>query len=193
MDDTALLGFRPTGANAQDTGEVMSMAWRLRMKAVATAAAAALAVAAIGGTLTDLGPWYQGLAKPSWQPPDWLFPVAWTAIFSLTAAAGVLAWQGAGRDAEGRAVGPRARESVILAFTVNAFLNVLWSLVFFRLRRPDWALAEVAVLWLSIVVLIVVSRRHSTFAAWLLVPYLAWVACAAALNAAVVRLNGPFG
>jgi tryptophan-rich sensory protein len=76
---------------------------------------------------------------------------------------------------------------------LNAFLNVSWSLLFFRLRRPDWALAEVGMLWLSILVLLVFLGRVSRTSGWLLVPYLAWVAFAAALNLAVVRLNGPFG
>jgi tryptophan-rich sensory protein len=71
-------------------------------------------------------------------------------------------------------------------------LNVLWSWLFFRARRPDWALAEVGLLWLSIVLLIVLAARASTSAAWLLAPYLLWVAFAAALNLAVVRLNAPF-
>ena len=84
--------------------------------------------------------------------------------------------------------------TVILAlFLVNAILNVGWSLLFFRLQRPDWALIEVAFLWLSIVALIVAIAPLSRLAAWLLAPYLAWVAFAAVLNFAIVRLNGPFG
>ena len=78
-------------------------------------------------------------------------------------------------------------------FALNAFLNVSWSLLFFRLRRPDWAFAEVGLLWLSILVLVVFLGRVSRTSGWLLAPYLAWVTFAAALNLAVVRLNGPFG
>jgi benzodiazapine receptor len=157
---------------------------RQRWAAVLTAAAAAFAVAGLGALMTDLGPWYGQLRQPSWKPPDWLFGPAWTTIFALTAAAGVLAWEGA-RD---RA----AREWLLGAFALNGFLNVSWSLLFFRLRRPDWALAEVGFLWLSIVLLIVVAGQHSRAARWLLLPYLLWVAFAAALNLAVVRLNAPF-
>lgn len=154
------------------------------LKPVLLAAAAALFVAMLGGTITDLGPWYRALQQPSWAPPDWLFPVAWTTIYALTALAGVMAWRNAPRG------GPQAL--VIGAFAGNGFLNVLWSLIFFRLKRPDWALAELILLWLSIVVLIVVGRRYSRTAGWLLLPYLGWVTVAGALNAAVVRLNGPF-
>ncbi len=68
-----------------------------------------------------------------------------------------------------------------------------WSPLFFTLRRPDWALAEIPLLWLSILALIVGLAPISTLAALLLAPYLVWVSVAAALNLEIVRLNGPFG
>jgi len=152
---------------------------------VVVAALSAFAVAVLGALMTELGDWYYGLRQPPWKPPDWLFGPAWTLIFALAAAAGVAAW---------RAIQPKPqREWLLVLFALNGFLNVLWSLLFFRLQRPDWAQYEVAFLWLSIVVLIVFVGRHSRLAAWLLLPYLAWVSFAAVLNGAVVRLNGPFG
>jgi len=156
-----------------------------RAKAIAWAALAAIAVAGLGALSTDLGPWYRSLVEPPWKPPDALFGPAWTTIYALAAIAGVRAWERAPRRSD--------REWMIALFAFNAFANVLWSLLFFRLRRPDWALAEVGLLWLSILVLIVVLGRYSRASAWLLVPYLAWVTFAAALNGAVVRLNAPFG
>lgn len=78
-------------------------------------------------------------------------------------------------------------------FALNGFLNISWSLIFFRLQRPDWAFYEVILLWLSILALIVYCGRFSKTAAALLVPYLAWVSFAGALNWAVVQLNAPFG
>ena len=152
---------------------------------VVVAAISALAVAMLGALMTELGDWYYGLRQPPWKPPDWLFGPAWTLIFALTAAAGVAAW----RDMHGK----ETREWLLVLFALNGFLNVLWSLLFFRLQRPDWAQFEVAFLWLSIVVLIVYVGRHSRLAAGLLLPYLAWVTFAAVLNGAVVRLNAPFG
>ena len=80
----------------------------------------------------------------------------------------------------------------MLVFVANGFLNVAWSLLFFRLQRPDWALAEVGLLWLSIVVMVALTRRNAPRAALMLLPYLAWVTLAAALNYEVVRLNAPF-
>lgn len=156
-----------------------------RWRPIAVAALAATATAALGASATDLGPWYQELRQPAWQPPDWLFGPAWTLIFALTATAGVLAWRVTPRGA--------ARVRVLAWFALNALLNVLWTELFFGLHRPDWALAEVSALWLSIVVLIVVAGRRSRLAGWLLAPYLAWVTFAGALNVAVVRLNAPFG
>jgi translocator protein len=155
-----------------------------RWQPILVAALAAVGVAVLGGLMTELGTWYYGLRQPAWKPPDWLFGPAWTVIFALVAVAGIQAWE--------RAPDRAAREWLLALFALNAFLNVLWSLLFFRLRRPDWALVEVGFLWLSIVLLIVVLARRYRPAAWLLAPYLAWVTFAAALNAAVVQLNAPF-
>ncbi|MBN9205489.1 TspO/MBR family protein [Methylibium petroleiphilum] len=155
------------------------------LKPVLIAAAAALAVAGLGGLMTDLGPWYQQLVQPPWKPPDWLFGPAWTAIFALAAMAGVIAWRRAPQRVD--------REWMLALFALNGFLNVLWSLLFFRLHRPDWALFEVLLLWLSILLLIGVLARYARTASLLLLPYLAWVAFAGFLNLATVRLNGPFG
>jgi len=141
----------------------------------------AMAVAALGGTGTELGAWYQSLVQPSWKPPDTWFGPAWTLIFGLTAWAGTRVWV--------RADGPVARRRILGAFGLNGALNVLWSWIFFRWRSPDWALAEVVLLWLSIVLLIRVSARIDRFAAVLLAPYLGWVTFAATINVAVVRLN----
>lgn len=155
-----------------------------KLKPIIIAAVAAMAVAGIGGLMTDIGPWYLGLAKPSWQPPDWLFGPAWTLIFSLAAASGVIAW----RDAPSQV----RREWMLALFALNGFLNVLWSLLFFKLKRPDWALMEVGFLWLSVALLMVVLGQYSRKAGWLLAPYLVWIAFAAFLNWTTVRLNGPF-
>lgn len=156
----------------------------LRRRALWYAALGALCVAALGGLATDLSEWYRALAKPAWNLPDWLFGPAWTVIYALTALAGVEAWQ---------AADPAQRRVVGALFIVNGALNVLWSLLFFRLRRPDWALLEVALLWLSILSLIVYCGALRRRTVLLLLPYLLWVSFAAALNAAIVGLNEPFG
>ncbi len=151
---------------------------------IAVAAVCAIAICAIGGLLTEIGPWYRGLRKPSWQPPDWLFGPAWTLILGLAAAAGVLAWQAAETDA--------GRTLIAALFAANAVFHILWSPLFFRWKRPDWALIEVPFLWLSVLALVIGLAPFSTTASWLVAPYLAWVAFAAYLNLTIVRLNGPF-
>ncbi|MES3093280.1 TspO/MBR family protein [Sphingomonas aerolata] len=151
---------------------------------VCIAALLATLVALVGATIIDTGSWYASLLKPHWAPPDAAYGLAWTAIYSCTALAGVTGW---------RAIaGWREREWLLGLFAGNGFLNILWSLVFFRLQRPDWAVAEMVVLWLSILSLIVVLARHSRSAAALLLPYLLWVGFAGYLNLAIVQLNGPF-
>lgn len=155
-----------------------------RWKPVVAAALAAMAVAGLGALTTDIGTWYFQLRKPPWQPPDWLFGPAWTLIFALAALAGVLYWRSNARREE--------RSWVLAAFALNGFLNTLWSLLFFRLQRPDWALHEVSFLWLSIVLLIVLLGRRSHNSAWLMLPYLLWVSFASYLNWTIVRLNGSF-
>lgn len=148
---------------------------------VMIAALVAVLVASLGASVTDLGPWYQSLRKPAWQPPDWLFGPAWTVIFALTALSAAQAW----RDAPDQA----SREWMVGLFALNGFLNVLWSFLFFRLQRPDLALVEVVAFWLSIVALIVVLNRYSRTAGLLLIPYLVWVGFAGVLNWAILSLN----
>ncbi len=154
------------------------------LPAVVAAIAAAI-VAVLGATITDLGPWYQGLEKPDWNPPDVAFPVGWTIIFALNTAAIVSAWRAAPT--------PKVSDTIIGLFALNCFLNITWSMLFFRIQRPDLAFIEVLLLWLSIAALIVYCGRYSRISALLFLPYLLWVTFAAALNWSVVELNGPFG
>jgi tryptophan-rich sensory protein len=150
-------------------------------KVVLGAAAWGIVVGGLGAALTGLGPWYYNLRKPSWQPPDWLFGPAWTLILTLAAVAGGIAWNRAGGHVSGAVL--------IALFVVNGTLNMGWSLLFFRLRHPDWALIEVVPLWLSIAAMIVGLAPASALASWLVVPYLLWVSFAAVLNWKIVQLN----
>ena len=145
------------------------------------AGAIAVLVAIIGGLATDVGSWYRELNKPSWNPPDWLFAPAWTLIYALAVYAAGTAWE---------ATAPEQRLLwVALPFGINALLNAAWSIFFFSLKRPDWALWEVAGLWLSTASLCGSLLLAVPSAGWALVPYVAWVSFAAYLNATIVRLN----
>ncbi|MBI5128786.1 MAG: tryptophan-rich sensory protein [Rhodopseudomonas palustris] len=154
------------------------------MNPIFVAAAVALLVGLLGGSLTDTGIWYQSLIKPWWQPPDWAFGPAWTVIFALAAMSAAYAWRGARTRAQ--------REWVVGLFAANGFFNVLWSMLFFTVQRPDWALLEVPLLWLSVLAGIVVFWRSARIASYYLLPYLLWVSFAAYLNWTVVQLNAPF-
>jgi translocator protein len=155
-----------------------------RTAEIAVAALAVIAVAVAGGLMTEVGDWYESLKFPKLRPPNWLFAPAWTVIFALVAASGVIGWEHVETS--------EARSRLIGLFAVNAVLNVLWSPLFFKMRRPDLALYELAVFWLSIVALVIELSRLSTLAGWLIAPYLAWVTFAGWLNWRVVQLNKPF-
>ena len=145
----------------------------------------ALLVAFAGGMLTVVGPWYEGLRFPAWRPPNWLFGPAWTVIFICIASSGITAWEGAETD--------RQRHWLIGLFAINGVFNVLWSGLFFRVQRPDWALVDLVLLWLSILSLVIATFAISPTAGWLMCPYLAWVTFAGVLNYKIVQLNRPFG
>lgn len=125
--------------------------------------------------------WYSQLAKPSFTPPSWLFGPAWTALFLLMGIALFLVWRS-------RASRQLVRAAYVM-FGVQLGLNVLWSALFFGLRQPLWAFAEIAMLWVAILATILTFSRVRTTAAWLLAPYLGWVTFAACLNYAIAVAN----
>jgi translocator protein len=155
-------------------------------KPLLVAAIITLITAGIGGWLTDIGPWYRSLKTPAWKPPDWAFGPIWTVILSLAAVSAAMAW-------EASAGTPDLQRAIVVVFLLNAILNVLWNVCYFTLKRPDWALIEVAFLWLSIAALIVLIWPVERTAAIMLVPYLVWVGIASVLNRAVVKMNPAFG
>ena len=142
-----------------------------------TFAAAALGSAA---TAISVEGWYQTLNKPTFNPPDWVFGPVWTLLYLLMSIAAWLVWRREGL--------PAARMPLAL-FGVQLTLNVLWSVIFFGLRQPGLAFAEIIALWLSIVATTAAFAPRSPLAALLMVPYLAWTSFAAILNAAIWRLN----
>jgi tryptophan-rich sensory protein len=135
---------------------------------------------ALSGAFFTPGEWYRGLAKPSWNPPDWAFAPAWTVLYIMIAVSGWLVWREAG--IAGAAL-------PLAVYVVQLLFNAGWSAVFFGMRRPDLAFLEVIGLWLSILATIIVFLPISRMAALLLLPYLAWVTFAATLNFTIWRLN----
>jgi len=142
------------------------------------------AVSVAGGLVTrpSIPTWYAALAKPDFTPPNWLFAPVWTTLYALMAYA---AWRILSRPGDQ----PR-RAAAVTAFFVQLGLNCLWSFAFFGARSPTMGLIVIAALIVAIAATIRAFRRLDRTAALLLVPYLAWVAYAAALNGAILHLNG---
>lgn len=138
--------------------------------------------AALGSLLTQpsLGDWYTQLRKPTWTPPDWVFAPVWSALFLCMAVAAWLIWR------DRRVAGTKL---ALTLFAVQLALNVAWSGVFFALRLPGIACLEIVVLWLAIAATTALFCRRNRAAAMLMLPYLAWVTFAGALNAAIWRMN----
>jgi benzodiazapine receptor len=152
-----------------------------------------LAVAAAGGAVTasSVGTWYAGLAKPSFNPPNWLFGPVWTALYLMMAVAGWRVWRKLRRSG-GMGMPPygaRAARGALAVWALQLALNLCWSYVFFGLRMIGGALAEIVVLLAAILVAAWLCWRVDRAAGMLFVPYIAWVAFAALLNAALWRLN----
>ena len=137
-------------------------------------------LAALPGVWFPPGEWYERLKKPAWRPPNRLFAPVWTVLYVMMAIAGWLIWRQAGFVGAGVALAVYALQLVI---------NAAWTPLFFGLRRPDLGLVDIVLLWLSIVATIALFAPISVVAALLLVPYLAWVTFAGALNFALWRLN----
>jgi tryptophan-rich sensory protein len=148
--------------------------------AVLAACLLACFAAATTGAVFRPGPWYDQLDKPSWTPPDWAFPVAWTLLYIAIGVAPWLVWREAGFT--GAAL-------PLAVWAVQLLLNAAWSWLFFGLRRMDLAFAEVLALWLSIAAMIALFLPISVTAGLLMIPYLVWVSFAAALNLAVWQRN----
>lgn len=143
--------------------------------------AASFAVSLLGGLATarSVGTWYQTLAKPPFNPPDWVFAPVWTILYIMIAVSGWMVWCKIGF----------ADRLAFTAYGLQLALNLLWSLLFFGLRQPALALIEIAGLWVMIAATLVMFWKHDRIAALLLAPYLAWVSFATALNTALVVLN----
>lgn len=132
-------------------------------------------------TMEAIPTWYTTLNKPSFNPPSWIFGPVWTLLYALMGYSLYRVWTHGWKS-----------KKVILAlsaFAVQLFLNAWWSVIFFGMRNPEWALVEIVVMWMFIVFTVLSFYKVDKLAAWLLVPYLAWVTFAAYLNYTIWTLN----
>ncbi|SFJ10673.1 TspO/MBR family protein [Albimonas pacifica] len=157
---------------------------------IALALAAAAAGAATTGVLFQPGEWYRSLAKPSWTPPNVLFPIAWTLLYAMMVIA-------AFRVATGLASGALPAGSELHAVAglclwgTQLVLNAMWSPIFFGARNGRAGLICIGALWLAVLGTLIAFAGADPVAAALFAPYLVWASYAGALNAAILRLNPP--
>jgi benzodiazapine receptor len=149
--------------------------------------AASFLVGAVSSTFSvaAIPEWYAGLSKPSFNPPNGIFAPVWTLLYALMAIAAWLVWKAPAGTPEKIAL----RTAALRIFWLQLFLNFAWNWIFFREHRLAGALLEIVVLWLAIVTATLLFMRVNKIAAWLMLPYVAWVALAAVLNFEIWRLN----
>jgi len=131
-------------------------------------------------TSQSVNSWYTTLNKPKLNPPGWIFAPVWTMLYILMGIASYKVFKnGTGN----------AKKQALIFYGVQLLFNLLWSILFFGLQRPDLSLLEIVVLWLLIVATLVKFYRIDKWAGYLLIPYLLWVSFASFLNLQIYMLN----
>jgi translocator protein len=126
--------------------------------------------------------WFQTIAKPTWNPPGWLFGPVWTVLYIMV---GISVWLIQQR----RDVSSAAKASAMRLFWIQLVLNLAWTPIFFGLHSPALAFVLICALWITIVLTISAFGKISTWAGYLLIPYLAWVSFALILNGTIWLMN----
>jgi tryptophan-rich sensory protein len=142
-----------------------------------------LGIAGVAGLVTapEIGTWYAGLDKPSWTPPRQAFPVVWTILYAMIA---VTLWRLWDRTAPSP-----ARRQALALFFIQLALNAAWSPVFFGLHAVKAGLVIIVALVITLFGTVLACARADRVSAWLLLPYLVWVAYATTLNAGILAMN----
>lgn len=130
-------------------------------------------------TIAEIKTWYAGLAKPDWRPPNNWFGPVWTTLYIMMGISLGIVWSSSSAE----------KPKAIRLFAIQLLLNGAWSIIFFTAHQIGWALVDILLLWIMILLTFVQFQKVSGIAAWLLVPYLLWVSFAAVLNFAIWRIN----
>jgi len=133
-------------------------------------------VAFIGGLFTSSNidsEWYKSI-KPEITPTNWIFPVVWNLLFFLIALSLYFSWVNIQKK--------NIKKKIMIIFGINFFLNIFWSVLYFELRNPLYALIEIFFLWISIISMIFLTYKINKKAGLILIPYLLWVSFAIVLN-----------
>ncbi len=142
--------------------------------------ASTIVAASSSAVWTINGDWYQALEKPFFTPPSWLFGPVWTTLYILIATVGFRLV---------RTEHSSMQNFAVAVWALQMCLNTIWTPVFFGAYALGVAFAYIAALWVTILILIVICWRVDRLSAWLMMPYLAWVSLASALNFAVWQMN----
>ncbi|MCX6813595.1 MAG: tryptophan-rich sensory protein [Candidatus Azambacteria bacterium] len=132
-------------------------------------------------TMPAVNSWYKEIAKPPFNPPNWIFGPVWTLLYILMGIALYLVWQSG--------VGAKKKKIAVSVFTAQLALNILWSVIFFGLKNFNFSFVELVALWGLILINLVLFSKIKKIAGWLLLPYLFWASFAAVLNFFIWQLN----
>lgn len=141
-----------------------------------------LSLGAIAGIVTaqSIPEWYTTLNKPSFNPPNWIFGPVWTILYILMGISFFLIW---------KQEPCKERNLAILIFLFQLLLNFAWSFLFFYFKMIGFALIEIILLWINIVIMLVLFYKIKPTASYINIPYLLWVSFATVLNASYYFLN----
>ncbi|MBU3942939.1 tryptophan-rich sensory protein [Patescibacteria group bacterium] len=127
-------------------------------------------------TVSAIPIWYTGLQRPFFSPPNWIFGPAWILLYILMGISAYLIWQ-------------KGDKQSLRLFWIHLFFNATWSIIFFGLQSPFWALLNIIIIWLFIIILMIKFWKINRWATYLLVPYFLWVSFASILNYFIWYLN----
>ena len=129
------------------------------------------------GSLFPTGDWYKSLNKPSWTPPDWVFPIAWLYLYIAMSYSLV------------RVYGASNNDLFLIFWALQLVFNTLWTPVFFGLHRIKLGFIILLCLWVSVIIMVVLAFYTDLIAGLLLTPYIAWGSYAGVLNFSIIQLN----
>lgn len=132
-------------------------------------------------TFSAIPTWYATLVKPNLNPPSYIFGPVWTTLYALIGIAAFMVWK--------KGLDRKDVRKAITVFGLQLILNAVWSIIFFGLHSPLWALVDITLMWLAIVWTMILFYKISKPAMWLLMPYILWVSFASYLNYSIWILN----
>ena len=140
-------------------------------------------IGGISGSFTSasINTWYVTLNKPWFNPPNWIFGPVWTLLYLMMGIAFYMIWKSEAVNA--------VKQTAVILFAAQLLVNFLWSLIFFYLKQPGWAMIDIILMWILIVATIFSFGKISSTAAWLMLPYICWVSFAMILNFYLWKLN----